>query len=293
MDLKSHKFNSFQVLYYPFQYQIWFLIIISFVLVLFLAKWASLHGFATIKMFSLIACTFGIPINDQPIYRHSLLVYIMWIWYTFIIRTLYSGLMYNFFTNDVYEALPRTINEAVNRSYTSVMNNFTFQDLQDITIFNPNFRTDLKFTILNTSNEFMALDYLENHSEGKAFAILSQEFFISYVNTYGKQNVFYLIPEPLLQQQLCLYLRKHSFLIQKFDRTILNLKAFGLLEHWKNYYFADNSKSRRVIHEQNMIDQTDLWGIFSISAILYLVSVFIFLLEVLSVKIRMFKKLFD
>lgn len=238
----------------------------------------------------MIACALGSPISREPKLTHSVLIFTSWLWYTFLIRTIYSGLLFYLFRNVVHTALPQSLDEAVNESYRGVMNLFTFNDITSIPFYK---RSNHSSIVLNTKDEFIALRYIEKNTKENLYAVVSQEFLIYFTETYQKPGLFHVVPEIIMQQQLCIYLAKHSFLINQFDAEIMNIRAVGLIQFWAKHYIHSKYLTSKHMYQDAKIEQDDLWGIYMICSVCYLIAILIFLLEILSLKLRGLRRLFQ
>lgn len=245
----------------------------------------------SISTFSMIACALGSSITRQPKLPHSVLLFVTWLWFTFLLRCFYSALLYHLFRRDIHGHLPVTLEDTVAENYRAVMNRFTYEDIKYIPFYQntPNHTT----IIMDTADELLPILYIEQNLHENLYAIVSQEFVIHYAEIFHRPGVFYRLPENLIQQQLCIYLDKHSYLVDKFDAEIMGIHAVGLMEFWgRNYVNNKYALSKHLLPDPK-IEQDDLWGIYIICGVLHMVAFLIFLIELLSLKVRLLKKLFE
>lgn len=101
----------------------------------------------------------------------------------------------------------------------------------------------------------------------------------------GTKDRLFLMP-------VVIYFRKNFFL-----RTIVNTELkhyfeFGLIQKWKNDYVRDtsdtNAKTDRS-RAQKSLEMHSLIGVFQLSGYLILFSILIFLMELFSRRVRLFK----
>lgn len=248
----------------------------------------------SIRTFAVISCTFGLPIKEQPAQLHSYLMFTPWLWCTFLLRSIYSGLLYHLFSNDIYQKMPISLQDATNLNYAAVMNHFTYGDVQDVAFFNRSQPAKgPPPIILNSSDEMVAMEYLEEHTEKNAYAVIDRDFLMYYALMNDKVGQFHVIPEAIMQQQLCIYFRKHTIFAQEFDKVIMDLKSMGLLKFWMKRYFDMKLLLDSNKQEDKMIKQQDLLGLYVIWGTLQTLALIIFGLEFLSIKMKKLQIFFN
>ncbi|KAM7347845.1 uncharacterized protein ACRADG_007331 [Cochliomyia hominivorax] len=289
--LPAHKLNTFEVLFYPFPTYIWYAIGVSVIVMLSITRLFRIGRNKSISTFSMIACAFGSAIRETPKVPHSFLMFTTWLWFTLLIRTLYSGLLFHLFRHEIHSPLPVTLDDTVADGYRPVMNRFTYEDIKYIPFIQR--ATNHSAIILDSLDEFRPLSYLEQNVEENLYAIVSQEIVIYYIEIFHKPGLFYSIPQNLMQQQLCLYLAKHSYLSVKFNEEIMNVHAVGLVQFWAKNYINNKCDISKHLIPDVKIEQDNLWGIYMICGLLYLVAFLIFLIEMLSLKLKILRKLFE
>uniref|UniRef100_A0A1I8NZ43 Ionotropic glutamate receptor C-terminal domain-containing protein n=1 Tax=Stomoxys calcitrans TaxID=35570 RepID=A0A1I8NZ43_STOCA len=243
--------------------------------------------------FSMLTSALGVPIVKKVIHLHSYLLFAPWLWGTFLLRSIYTGLLFHIFSNNVYHTMPQMFIEALDEGYTPVTSYLTYLDIKEISHFtarNPAYKPDI---ILNSSNQFIGMEYLEQRAHENLFAVIPQDFFTHYLFTKGKVGTFYVLPQILMQQQLCIYLIKHSILTEQFDKTILDLKAMGLPKHWKKLFLNNEVLSKLNKEEHKLIKQKDLFGCYAICCGFQILALIVFVLELLSIRVKKLKCLFS
>ncbi|XP_075158062.1 uncharacterized protein LOC142231334 [Haematobia irritans] len=291
--VRAHLFNTFQVLSYPFQLYTWFAIIGCIILALAITRIVHAHQPKSMSTFAMLSCAYGLPIKEKPRQCHSYFMFTPWLWCTFLLRSIYSDLLYHFFSNDIYLPMPKSLGDASNRSYGAVSNLFTAFDIQDIPYFQHKHQGIPEYIILNSTDDFIALQYLENHTDRNIYAITSEEFLMHYVGVNNKLSLFYIIPGIVMQEQLCIYFPKHTILAEEFDVVISNLQAIGYLLQWEKRLFDSSILSDLSGENMKMIKQQDLYGIYIICGGFHLIAIMIFALEMLSLKLSFLRIIFD
>ncbi|XP_073831806.1 uncharacterized protein [Musca autumnalis] len=291
--LRAHIFNTAEVLSYPFRSYSWAAIVACAAGILILTRLMRLLLPKSMRTFSMLTCAFGLPVREKIQHHHTYFLFGPWIWATFLLRSMYSGMLYYLFSNDIYQKLPTSLEDATNRSYVSVMNHFTFNDVMDIPFYRNHHRQHLQPIILNSSDELIAIKYLEENLSRKTYAVISKDFLLHYAQESEKVGMYYMIPETIMKQQLVIYFTKHTILAEQFDKTMMDLKASGLLRYYMQQFFDTGTGFNSYKDEDKMIKQNDLLGIYVICGALHVLAIFIFLLELLSMKLKKLRKLFD
>ncbi|XP_037813399.1 uncharacterized protein LOC119604692 [Lucilia sericata] len=272
--LPAHRLKTFEVLSYPFPNCGWYALAVTTFIIILFTRLLRLHQSQSIPTFSMIACALGSPIHREPQLPTSVLIFITWLWSTFLLRSIYSGLLFHLFRNEIHASLPHNLDEAVNASYRAVMNLFTYNDIKYIPFYqrSPNHSS----IVIDSSDELIPIAYLENNYEENFYAVVSQEFLIHYTEKYKKPGLFYIIPEIIMQQRMCFYLEKHSYLINQLDAEIMDIHAVGLIGYWAKNFINSKYLNSKHMFQDARIEQDDLWGIYMICSACYLVAFVIF-----------------
>ncbi|XP_075158061.1 uncharacterized protein LOC142231333 [Haematobia irritans] len=291
--VRAHLLTPFQVLSYPFQVPTWIAVLASTIVIFVVTRIIHSKRPKSIAPFSMLTCAFGFPIKEKPKKLHSYLMFSPWLWCTFLLRSIYSGLLYHFFSNNIYQAMPKSLEAARNQSYSSVMNSFTDFDISDIPYYGRANSKGAVNVILNSTSEFGVLEYLEKHTDENIFAVIAQEFLTYYTVNQSKVGLFHVMPESVMQQQLCIYFTKHTILAEPFDLILSNLKSMGLMRLWIKRFFDLKVLSRGSEEDNKMIRHQDLFGVYVIWGGSLILGSIVFILEILSLRVDKLKMLFD
>lgn len=119
-------------------------------------------------------------------------------------------------------------------------------------------------------------------------ALLSSEEHIAFLNRLNAkkspQIYFYFADEIFFGFNLCIYLHRQSCLTENINHNILKFKDSGFLKVWVKE-FVDRSylKERKVVEPKVLVND-QLLGAYEMLAAGLLLGVFIFLLEICSVR---------
>lgn len=116
-----------------------------------------------------------------------------------------------------------------------------------------------------------------------------------YYNKLAEKRIFKAMRKSFVPTSVTYYFQKHSFLVPIFDEKIRYFIAAGLLEFWakplQSFYTLDDEIANGV--QPKVLSFAHIEGIFTVVITLYLVSVTIFILELLSQRCRILRKLFQ
>lgn len=134
---------------------------------------------------------------------------------------------------------------------------------------------------------------MENKNNGDVIFIheLAAKYF-NYINAphhhigYTKDRIF-TVP-------VVFFFHKDSRLQIPFNRMIKSLAQVGLIDHWSREQTGNFKKSNDYYHRSmTKLGMNNLRAIFEISGYLYLISLIIFLMEMLSLRYRIIKRMID
>lgn len=257
---------------YPFQKQTWYYICLIFCLagiVIIILKFTKrdtrnfIIGPTNTPLFDLITIFLKNPITRIAPRNFARTLTIHWMFLSLIISTAYQGTL--------FECLQRA--ESANPIYTIdelVKDGFKF--------LMPVYHKRL-FSLL--PEVFENVEFTKKNSSGllKKQAILLNEFSLNYLNKrstrFASSNNIFLYPVSIL-------LKNSTYLKPKFDNEIERYLSSGLIKYWIGDYkdVVDNLHTR----EPSELTVDELLGGFEICLIFYFFSIFVFLIELLSVK---------
>jgi hypothetical protein len=120
-------------------------------------------------------------------------------------------------------------------------------------------------------------------------AVLRYESIISYLNLVNKQNfTFKVLNEAFLINQFVFYFTKNYFLVDKVNKKIGEFHSSGLIQFWMSKYFTD--KSTRKTDGPSSLNVKRLEGVFEVLLFGWVVSVFVFTLELFAARVLRVKK---
>ncbi|XP_034672148.1 uncharacterized protein LOC117903817 [Drosophila subobscura] len=287
--LNSHNLTSLEIWFFPFQTIAWLFLLgslLGFFGILLLVCWRV--GDRVSLLLAVYGAALGVPV--APLEQASLqLLFGSWLCFTLIVRAMYSALLYLILRYHVHQALPRSLMELVERGYTAVMSRITLQDLRVVSSLQQ--FVSLRSVIVASELDDEILRQLDQCSEGALagthphfFGLLAQDALLHLTQRGHKAGAYYIVPQYVLEQQLAIYLPKHSHLVVQFDHLVMSIRAVGLMHYWAGQLASEQYFRSTFLYREKSIRQPDLWGIYAIAAALYFCSLIVFFWELMSVR---------
>lgn len=121
--------------------------------------------------------------------------------------------------------------------------------------------------------------------------LLSSEEHIAYLNAQEfPENHFHFAGEIFLAFNLCIYLHRQSCFTENINQNILKFKNSGLLGEWVEEFVDRSYLKERKISEPKVLVNDQLLGAYEMLAAGLLLGVFVFLLEIGSIRIKCLRK---
>lgn len=295
----SFELSSMDILLYPYPAIIWLSIGAMLVLTTLLlvgmerllperergARTTSLlwHGM------NLELIMVGMPMLQPPSSSAKRMYCIILMFYALLIRTVYQGKLYHLIRTHQLNRLPQNIEELVEHNYTVVLSFEMHEMLADI----PTVQHMQFYTLSGKSTGIQAPDYLAAHpQERRLVAASGMEFFMRFnrQSAYRAQleqragHHFELIPLDVLDVQLTMYLRKHSFLIDEFNEQIMWMRSVGLLAFWSRWELDEQFPWSDQAYAIKMFDLQELHVLFLLVLFGLTLGTVLFVLELASLR---------
>ncbi|XP_055905718.1 uncharacterized protein LOC129941176 [Eupeodes corollae] len=263
-------YSSLEILLLPFDCYTWFTL-----LTLLLAKWI---GNVFWKRNSMEMASI-----DESSARFHILT---WLFSILILQSSYEGSIFKFLHNSPRREIPSDLEEALAKGYKIIAKSSYYTALKEFSDFSDQFMF-VDASLANLIEEF-------NISDGKyALVILGELLMNSNKTQELKYSNFITVKNPLIQNILCMYLPKFSYLTNELNRRIKQLKYFG---HLKKFYDKpskmkfSNKKVRNIGKDVNIISLSKLSGAFQLLGVFMSLGVLVFFVELFSVQNRTLRK---
>jgi len=218
----------------------------------------------------------GLPID--PPERPSLqLLFASWLYFGLVVRSMYSALLFFILRYHLHQRLPESLQDLTNGGYAAVMSRSTWQDMREV----PSLQEllGLRSLILSSEREEEVLRQLDRCSlrEGAGshplyFGVLSQDALLHLTQRGHRAGSYHIIPQHVLEQQLAIYLQKHSHLVGHLDQLVMSIRSVGLLHHWAGQVASERYFRSRFLYREKRIQQPDLWAVYILAVALYFLS---------------------
>ncbi|KAH8287002.1 hypothetical protein KR054_000539 [Drosophila jambulina] len=303
----SYELSSTDILLYPYRLKIWLGIlgVVALSALLQLAvdrllrkpgSGASETTFGARSWLNLELIFVGMPLMDVPRSHTARLYCLILMMYTLIIRTIYQGLLYHLIRTHQLNRWPQTIESLVDRNYTVVLTPIVLEALEEI----PSVQ-HMKFHLMeDAGSELEPLYFLEeNHQLRQHVTASALDFFVQFnrlsAERFHRKGVkvahFEIVPEDIINMQLTMYLAKHSFLIDHLNEEIMWMRSVGLLAVWSKWELVETYL--RSEQSYQILGLDELYAIFLMVLGGLLLSLLVFLCELLSQRFRILRRLFS
>lgn len=245
-------------------------------------------------IFGIFEVILGMPIRNVPEWTSSRIRFMTTILSSFILRSIYQSLLFFIFRSNFYQAPPITLSGLVDNGYRAVCTDLTLRFLLNVPQIEDK---SLPLVIINNTNELHPLRYLQLYSNESLVAMSIIEFAVRFVHEEMEVGgALQILPINVKDQQVCFYLPKHSYFSELFDLYIIRLHQSGLLIKWREWsydnYTVTHGTSSTAYEKELMVNLSQLLGFMFLMVFMFVVAIILFVLEMMSKKIRFFKKIF-
>ncbi|XP_043660553.1 uncharacterized protein LOC122624875 [Drosophila teissieri] len=218
-----------------------------------------------------------------------LLLFASWLIFGLIVRSMYSALLFFILRYHLHQRLPGSLPDLTHGDYAAVMGRTTWQDLREV----PSLQDllGLKSVIVSSEREEEVLRTLDRCTlrEGAGshplfFGLISQDALLHLTQRGHRAGAYHIVPQDVLEQQLAIYLQKHSHLAAHLDHLVMSIRSVGLLHHWAGQMASERYFRSRFLYREKRIRQPDLWAVYILTAGLYLLSLVVFGCELLATR---------
>ncbi|KAM7348575.1 uncharacterized protein ACRADG_007849 [Cochliomyia hominivorax] len=284
---------SMDILTFPFDKITWILLIVSYGLLAKIDYYCK--NDIKLDIFQICKIFIGVPTPQTPKKPSTRIRYTSILLTSFILRSIYQSLLFLLFRTNFYQPPPLTLNDLVAANYQAVTTELTKEFLLHV----PQIE-DKSLPIIsnNTIDELWPLGYMDRNRNESLVAMSVVEFVIRYVREYmSPGEALQILPMKVKDQQIGFYLSKHSYLSDRFDYFILHFHQAGLLNKWREWtnirYKAVKKPLSTAYGDALIISIKQLAGFLLLVILLNVLSLVVFILELLSLKYKWIQKFFD
>ncbi|XP_015042163.2 uncharacterized protein Ir7e [Drosophila pseudoobscura] len=300
----SFELSSLDILFYPYRLQIWLAIVgvlaLSALLQLAIERLLRETRPESRLWLNLELIFVGMPLLRAPHSHSGRLYCLMLMLYTLIIRTVYQGLLYHLIRTHQLNRWPQSIDALVQQNYTVVLTPLVHDVLSEI----PSVQ-HMTFRILTDVEETVPLEYLAaNPQEPRLVSASALEMYIHFNHLRAERaqrmgqrlgqpveaDHFEIIAEDIVSLQMTMYLSKHSFLIDHLNEEIMWMRSVGLVSVWARWELVGSYlRNEQGFKELGLVE---LYAMFLLVLVGHVLSLLIFLLELLSQRLVSLQRLF-
>lgn len=253
--LNAHNLTSREIWAFPFQALTWLCLLASFVsisgLVVLQGRGA---GDRVALLLTVYAAGLGLPFDppERPSLSLQLLI-ASWLCFGLIVRAMYSALLFLILRYHLHQRLPDSLQDLADGDYAAVMSRSTLEDLRQVASLQELLALGGNVVVASEREEevLRQLDRCSvTGSHPLFFGLISQDGLLHLTRRGHRAGAYHMIQQHVLEQQLAIYLQKHSHLAAQLDHLVMSIRAVGLVHHWagqvesERYFRVDSSTGR-------------------------------------------------
>lgn len=233
---------------------------------------------------NIVSIMVGVPWHRVPKRNFSRCLLTMFLLMWLIIRSLYQAVLYKNLQTTQRNLPVQSINESLELDFVY----FMLISTEDNIIYLPDVYNRRIIVTRNESESVIAKRFTDPNTRA---AFLGGEDIVKYsnkMNLYGYKTL--ICPEPLMLRQFGIFYPKNSYLKSLFDIELLRLVDAGLIDYWRRN--LTESSDEKNSNSPQKITFLHLLSAFELLSVGIVVSLTIFLIELLSLKVEIVSKLF-
>ncbi|KAH8400311.1 hypothetical protein KR215_010053 [Drosophila sulfurigaster] len=283
----EHIMGAVNQLVQPFCGSVWFALSLSCLLALLL-QWAWRLRYRRFDMSAsalhVHTTLLGNPLETPALPHVSVVRGLLGVWLllALVLRVAYQGKLYDVFRLPYFPPVPERIADLLSGNYI-----YLAPDYADYFPVNR--------TRLSAYNFLTRFAQLENAPPGAKLTTISLLDNLAHYNQFNWQTSRLThVREHIYLYQLVMYLRRHSILKFAFDRKLKQLQSAGIVSYVNRYFEHSfvHAPVTRLTHEVVAIRLEMFCGLYFVCYVMLTFAVLIFLLELLSLRVRWLRRYF-
>lgn len=286
------EYGHFEKFTRPFTAYVWLIILVVFasacvVCTLTIIKSGKFSDFLIgegIKypIYNVFAVFFGIPQHILPRRNFARYILMCFVLYSLVMRSVYQGAVYQTLKSNDRKPPIATIHELIGRKFAFYMYESLASRLVDSEFY------PLRVVYPNVEIREKRLLTLNPSFKGVVFNNLPQ---ILYINQLNLNNYTLTVcKESVYNMPFVFYFKKNHFLVDEINEKLDLLLMNGMIDHFTRKYADTGFLKIRESGERKVLTLTHFRGAFLLHLVLIIISIFVFVIELLS-KIKSFKKI--
>ncbi|XP_017116181.1 uncharacterized protein LOC108138489 [Drosophila elegans] len=284
----SEQYGAVAQLAVPFCGTVWLALILSGVLVVLVVwlrkKIEGEESDLAYNALQVLTTLMGNPLEARSLSRSGRIriLYAGWLLLVLVLRVVYQGKLYDSFRMPYTKAVPTQIAELIRDNYTLIS--------QEYLDYYPH-----SMTVLTRNGSSDRFDYMQSSAEETRLTTTSlMATMSSYNQRHWSTSRLTHIREHILNYQLVIYLRRHSLLKFAFDRKIKQLFSAGIIGYFVREFDSSlYSDPYEDDYEVTAIPLNAFCGLYVVYALFLSAAVVAFVLELLSLRFKWLRRLFE
>lgn len=282
--------SSFEKLLKPFQIAVWIFFLLTLLLAFLVVSILQLKFTKNTQnfvfgrkthdpMLNILNIIFDGSLPSLPTRNFARTVLAIFMVYCFIIQNSYKGSLFQFMQMTMREPEKKSTEELV-------ANDFKFYMLKSSRAFLTGTPQILARTVFVPPKTYADM-YSEVINPDFKGALLASKDHLAYRNIQASPDRFFRhTPETIMTYNIVIYMHKQSCLAFQFDQMIINLVCGGLVQNWARKFTDQSFLKRRNVSEAVGLNMQQLFGAFQLLFAGLFISLFVFILEILSVWLK-------
>ncbi|XP_070491373.1 uncharacterized protein [Chironomus tepperi] len=283
------QFSALQKLSRPFSIYLWIytaiVILCCFIAVFIIKKQSKsiqllfLDKNINAPALQLLVVLFGSSQHVLPRNDFSRMLLMSFVFFTFILRSLYVGSLYKFLQSDGRMRDFQTIDELIENDLKFVID----PTVEDMVKYQKFYN---RRKVANTAQYYKFIDETLNPTSTHTVVDSSDE--VIYMNKHSINGISYsVLNEIVLTVPTVFYMRKNSYLTNIINEKIDDLLSNGLINYWISKYLDDKYLRLKPLEGgPDVLDIDELYGAFQLLVLGLICSFISFIVEVLRMNIN-------
>ncbi|XP_073829015.1 uncharacterized protein [Musca autumnalis] len=296
---KGKPLTPFQRLIKPFRYIIWSCFTSSFFFAILMIYYVRFLGKTKLIDFifgqgnrlpftNLLSTLLGGAVYSILPYRNfARFLLTVWILYTLVLRTAYSGALYNILQDGKARNNLQTLQEVVDHNFTI----YAFPAVAKVLEFlDPKPNIGVVDAVNTVPKLFEKISDVDNREK---VALCLLEYSIRSYNQMNPTRRVEILPQALITTPIVFYMPHHSYIRDQTGQLIMQMLQAGIMKRLESVYLYIAWKSQRSQGEPTRLSFHLLLGIFSAYAVFLIFCFFVFLLELCSSRVGWLRGLLE
>lgn len=237
---------------------------------------------------NLLSTLFGGTMLSKVPYRNfARYLAMLWMLYTFVLRSAYSGELYKILQDGSTRNVLKTLDEVVENNYTIYAFGTLGKILQSAL---PKARLSV---VHDADTEDMLFAKIADPNSKDKIALCTMDLSLQYYNQLNPTRRVQMLKQPVVTSPVIFYMPRHSYLRLRTNTLILEMLQSGLMKRFRRSILYVSSRDQRSQGEPLKLSFHLLFGIFCVYGVFLVICLLIFFLEISTRKSRYIKAFID